>query len=451
MVSKAVSGGGLVSVIIPCLNRLPTTRACLDALVEHTHGSWEAIVVDDHSADATVEHVVALRRAGAPLTLIANHEGHGLSAACNQGLRVARGDYVVVLHNDTVVTQHWADQLIALAESDPEIGAVGPMSNDAPPPQRVEGFAYTDRGTLHQFATCWRAANRGHWVDVERLAGSCVLIKRRVLDAVGGIEESLPPGFGFDDLFRRIRQAGARLAVAQDLYVHHFASPWVEAWTRVAQAWDQIPGWFDFEAVYDAAVAGARDGALFVEVGCLAGRSTCYLASRIRGSGKAITLYAIDTAQGSPSDSTGHEIVPALGGSMAGILHRNIIGCGLEGIVVPILTSSVKASALFPDGGVDFCFIDGDHSRESVTADLNAWWPKVRPGGMLAGHDYRGEAPWLIGVTPAVHDFFGVTDAAHPEAATCWAMTKPGPASALAAPDRVADRALEEVSSSPAF
>ena len=200
------------------------------------------------------------------------------------------------------------------------------------------------------------------------------------------------------------------------------ASPWA----RMARSWDEVPGMFDFESLYDEAVERAQDGAVFVEVGCLVGRSTCYLGTRIRESGKAIMLYAVDTGRGSPTDSTGREIVPALGGSLAGALHRNLIGCGLEGVVVPILTDSVRASRLFPAEGVDFCFIDGDHGYRSVMADLDAWWPKVRPGGTLAGHDYRQSAPWMAGVTPAVHDFFEVREAAHALVPHCWAVSKRG-------------------------
>ena len=195
-------------------------------------------------------------------------------------------------------------------------------------------------------------------------------------------------------------------------------------WARVASHWDQIPGMFDFEAVYDAAVAGAKDGAVFVEVGCLVGRSACYLATKIRESGKAITLYAVETATGSPADATGNRIAPALGGSFAGVLHRNIMGCGLLDVVVPILTTSVRAARMFPDEGVDFCFIDGDHSYASVTADLGTWWPKIRPGGIIAGHDYRQNDSWLVGVTPAVHNFFGVLDAIDPTTPSCWSMVK---------------------------
>ncbi|APW60822.1 class I SAM-dependent methyltransferase [Paludisphaera borealis] len=196
-------------------------------------------------------------------------------------------------------------------------------------------------------------------------------------------------------------------------------------WAQRASSWDQIPGMFDFAAVYDAAVESAPDGAVFVEVGCLAGRSTCYLAAKIRESGKAITLYAVDTGRGSASDMTGQDIAPSLGGSMAGVFHCNLISCGVDDLVVPIFTTSVRAANLFQAGSVDLCFIDADHSYESVMEDLRTWWPKVKPGGILAGHDYRQTAHWLLGVTPAVHEFFGVADAGHPLCPSCWTATKP--------------------------
>ncbi len=49
---------------------------------------------------------------------------------------------------------------------------------------------------------------------------------------------------------------------------------------------------------------------------------------------------------------------------------------------------SVEVAGSFPDALFDFVYIDADHSRDSVLADAQAWWPKVRDGGCLAGHDY---------------------------------------------------------------
>jgi len=50
---------------------------------------------------------------------------------------------------------------------------------------------------------------------------------------------------------------------------------------------------------------------------------------------------------------------------------------------------SVETAKTFADASLDFVYIDGNHTFEYVAADIAAWWPKVRPGGILAGHDFR--------------------------------------------------------------
>jgi predicted O-methyltransferase YrrM len=56
---------------------------------------------------------------------------------------------------------------------------------------------------------------------------------------------------------------------------------------------------------------------------------------------------------------------------------------------LPIRLPSVKAAELFEDESIDFVYIDGDHAYEPVMADLKAWIPKVRKGGIVSGHDYK--------------------------------------------------------------
>jgi hypothetical protein len=70
-----------------------------------------------------------------------------------------------------VVTDAWLDQLVALAESRPEIGLTGPMSNYATPPQLVEHVAYADLDSMHRFAARWRAEHRGQWFTSAKLSG----------------------------------------------------------------------------------------------------------------------------------------------------------------------------------------------------------------------------------------------------------------------------------------
>ena len=70
--------------------------------------------------------------------------------------------------------------------------------------------------------------------------------------------------------------------------------------------------------------------------------------------------------------------------------------------------TSLQAADLIDDASLDFVYIDGRHDYESVLADLESWWPKLRPGGIFAGHDYlNGRLPnGEFGVRRAVDEFF---------------------------------------------
>ena len=84
---------------------------------------------------------------------------------------------------------------------------------------------YQDLDDMKSFARRWRDDHRGKWFTVPKLSGFCLLMKRAVYDAIGGLDERF--GLGFfddDDLALRARRAGFELAVAHDLFVHHFGS-----------------------------------------------------------------------------------------------------------------------------------------------------------------------------------------------------------------------------------
>jgi predicted O-methyltransferase YrrM len=177
----------------------------------------------------------------------------------------------------------------------------------------------------------------------------------------------------------------------------------IERLIRPATSWEGIEGWFNFKRFYDWVLESAPQKATFVEVGCFLGKSLCYLGEAIRKSNKDITLIGVDTCTGSPTTSIALGLAAHLGGTFAGLLHRNVLACGLGGSVRLILAESVAAAALFAPASLDFVFIDGDHSHAAVLADIAAWLPRIRPGGLLAGHDYRMTSqPHLAGVTEAV-------------------------------------------------
>lgn len=96
---------------------------------------------------------------------------------------------------------------------------------------------------------------------------------------------------------------------------------------------------------------------------------------------------------------------------------------------------SVDAAPYFRDGFLDWVYLDGNHSYEAVTEDLNAWWPKVKSGGVFCGHDYRTELVWPqhCDVKRAVDDWRGSREIVHTNVAISvdpfwcgsWWMIKP--------------------------
>ena len=153
-----------------------------------------------------------------------------------------------------------------------------------------------------------------------------------------------------------------------------------------------IPGFFNFEDLYDEAADRARDGDVIVEVGSFYGRSACYLAGKLRDMKKKVTLLCVDN-WADPEMTWG---------STYELFRENVQQLGLLDIIVPICTPSVRAAAFVKDN-LDFVFIDAAHDYENCLADIKAWLPKVKKGGVIAGHDIHVAFP---GVKKAVEEMF---------------------------------------------
>lgn len=154
-----------------------------------------------------------------------------------------------------------------------------------------------------------------------------------------------------------------------------------------------IQGWCDFHDLYDEAVLRASDGAVLVEVGCWLGKSSAYLWEKAHESGKDITLIYVDTWKGEEGQTAHEDVVREHGGTLLPQWRENMIGCGASftakkpRIKVMEMTS-LKAAAKIKPASVDFVFIDAAHDYASVSVDLDAWLPKLKPTGHIAGHDY---------------------------------------------------------------
>ena len=140
-------------------------------------------------------------------------------------------------------------------------------------------------------------------------------------------------------------------------------------------------------AIYDQVARDLPHG-IFVELGCLCGASTIYLAQQAPDA----IIYAIDLwkdcdARGNPE-------------SFFDDFWVNVQKAGCVTNIRPIMADSAKAAQLFADKSVNFVFIDADHDYEPVTRDILAWLPKIKDGGCMGGHDYDYH------VQKAVHRIF---------------------------------------------
>jgi len=207
------------TVVIPAWNAWEHTERCLRSLLATLGPDDQVVVVDNGSEDATAE---GLRRRPW-CEVVTNAENLGFARACNQGAARGIGDVVVFLNSDTMVGPGWLEGLLE-PFADTSVGAVGPRSNFVSGPQLAPAGDYdpADVESYVAFAEGWRARHAGERMEISRLVGFCLAVRRVAFDAVGGFDEGFRRGgYEDDDLCARLRHAGWRLVVAGDVYVHH--------------------------------------------------------------------------------------------------------------------------------------------------------------------------------------------------------------------------------------
>lgn len=214
----------LCSIVIPVYNQVEYTKQCLEAIIENTpEDLFEVIIIDNASTDGTKEFLSCLE---GDLRIVTNEQNMGFAHACNQGIGLARGNYVMILNNDVIVTKGWLERLITHVDSDPAVGMAGPVSNSVSGPQFIENVPYgSDLTQMHAFAARYAEEHAGKTQDALRLVGFCLLVKKEVIELIGGFDEGYANGnFEDDDLCLRSAIAGFRHLIAKDVFVHHFGS-----------------------------------------------------------------------------------------------------------------------------------------------------------------------------------------------------------------------------------
>lgn len=167
--------------------------------------------------------------------------------------------------------------------------------------------------------------------------------------------------------------------------------------------------WFSYPKLYSELVnkCSYQKMSHFVEVGSWKGKSACFMAVEIINSHKSIRFDCIDCwLESKVYDEFVQNIKP------------------VSGSINVIKQYSKEASTNYKDNSLDFVFIDAHHTYKAVTEDINYWYPKIRPGGTIAGHDfwYETHKEHIPEVNKAVVDRFNSDFKATEEG--CWIHTK---------------------------
>ena len=167
--------------------------------------------------------------------------------------------------------------------------------------------------------------------------------------------------------------------------------------------------WFTYPGLYSMIVDKFPSRSHFVEVGTWKGMSAAYMAVEIINSGKNIKFDCVDTWDFVSSQT---EIPEYKFENLYETFLNNIEPVKHQ--IKPVKALSWDGANYYTDKSLDFIFIDAAHDYESVKKDINAWFPKLKKGGVIAGHDYT----WCDDVKKAVHEFFG--DKIIYETEGCW-------------------------------
>jgi hypothetical protein len=136
-------------------------------------------------------------------------------------------------------------------------------------------------------------------------------------------------------------------------------------------------------------VENCREDGKIVELGAWKGRSSAFLVDEAYNKSPKIEVHIVDTWGGNPLDGSQDQSNE--------LYHKFISNMSL--LARPYQAHRMttnEAAGLFKDESLDAVFIDADHSYEAVKLDIQNWMPKVRRGGILAGHDYNSAWPGVI-------------------------------------------------------
>jgi len=215
-----------LSIVVVAHNGAESTAKCLRSIARTVDMPYELIVVDNGSAESM--QGLSGDMAGARIVRLERNCGYaggvnaGVAAASDTGL-------VLLLHNDVILTEECVSRMVHAMNRE-SADAVGPQTNVARAPQRLDCPPIRNIIELESYSTSNGRANYRKALGADSLGGFCMLVRREAFDAVAGFDTQFNDLlYGDADFCQRLIRQNARLIVALDAFViHHGAVGWFE-------------------------------------------------------------------------------------------------------------------------------------------------------------------------------------------------------------------------------
>jgi hypothetical protein len=229
---KKKSHGIILSIIIVNWNNKDILQDCLNSIYRtHNASKYEIIVVDNNSEDGSVE---LIKDEFPNVVLLENNENLGFTKANNQAIKIARGNYILLLNNDTVVTNTYCfDRMIELMEKNPQVGILGCklLYPDGTLQSCGESFPSVWGIFKSQilFTKTWKRFGKNkqgdnHFKEIDFICGACLMTRKEILDQAGLFKEEYFM-YGEDVEFcYRVHKAGYDIGVLTDESIIHLHS-----------------------------------------------------------------------------------------------------------------------------------------------------------------------------------------------------------------------------------
>ena len=228
-----ILGSPLISIIIANKDHVEDLSRCVSSILEKsTYENYEIIIVENNSQDAKTFAYYEELQANEKIRVITYEGGFNYSAVNNLGVSKARGEYVLLLNNDTqVITVNWMEELLMYAQRE-DVGAVGAK------------LYYGDKTIQHAGVVlglgAHRTAGHSHYgqhrdnlgymgrlcyaQNVSAVTGACLLVKKELFLEVGGLDEGFAVSLNDVDFCIKLRQKGYLNVFTPFAELYHFES-----------------------------------------------------------------------------------------------------------------------------------------------------------------------------------------------------------------------------------